>query len=186
MNPNTNVILEQTPGEENSKINHLKTLIYVKKLKKQQQTKHTADDPSLTSTSLRKNSVLRCIESPAGTPPPASQTSPSPGPAPRCVSSTVVYIPVVMTTGLNVQFQWIKVCWQLERISIGRRDEVQTYHERSEAGSPSSYALVGNSFLGVTGLLACHKWLWMVMASTLADKVLAGMWLNCFLSELYL
>lgn len=29
----------------------------------------------------------------------------------------------------------------------GRRDEVQTYHERSEAGiSPSSYALVGSSF----------------------------------------
>jgi len=26
----------------------------------------------------------------------------------------------------------------------------------------------------------------MVIASTLADKVLAGMWLNCFLSELYL
>lgn len=51
---------------------------------------------------------------------------------------------------------------------------------------PIYYALVGKSFLGVTGLLVCHKWLWMVIASTLADKVLAGMWLNCFLSELYL
>ena len=59
---------------------------------------------------------------------------PSPGLSPRCVSSTAVYIPVVMTTGPNVQFQWLEVCWQLERISIGRRDEVQTYHERSEAG----------------------------------------------------
>lgn len=51
---------------------------------------------------------------------------------------------------------------------------------------PIYYALVGKSFLGVTGLLVCHKWLWMVIASTLADNVLAGMWLNCFLSELYL
>lgn len=50
----------------------------------------------------------------------------------------------------------------------------------------AAYALVGKSFLGVTGLLVCHKWLCMVIASTLADKVLAGMWLNCFLSELYL
>lgn len=52
--------------------------------------------------------------------------------------------------------------------------------------SPIYYALVGKSFFGVTGLLVCHRWLWMVIASTLADKVLAGMWLNCFLSELYL
>lgn len=48
------------------------------------------------------------------------------------------------------------------------------------------YALAGSSFLGVAGRLLCHRWLWMVMASTLADSVLAGMWLNCFLSELYL
>lgn len=42
------------------------------------------------------------------------------------------------------------------------------------------------SFLGVPCFLVCHRWLAMVMASTLADMVLAGIWLNCFLSELYL
>lgn len=57
---------------------------------------------------------------------------------------------------------------------------------RTSCEPSRSYALVGSSFLGVTGLLVCHRWLWMVMASTLADNVFAGMWLNCFLSELYL
>lgn len=42
------------------------------------------------------------------------------------------------------------------------------------------------SFLGVPCFLVCHRWLAIVMASTLADMVLAGIWLNCFLSELYL
>lgn len=41
-------------------------------------------------------------------------------------------------------------------------------------------------FFGTAGRLACHKWLWMVRASTLTDMVLAGITLNCFLSELYL
>lgn len=44
----------------------------------------------------------------------------------------------------------------------------------------------GTTFFGVAGFLVCHRWLWMVTASTLADMVLAGIWLNCFLSELYL
>lgn len=41
-------------------------------------------------------------------------------------------------------------------------------------------------FFGNAGRLACHKWLWIVTASTLADMVLAGITVNCFLSELYL
>lgn len=41
-------------------------------------------------------------------------------------------------------------------------------------------------FFGTEGRLGCHKWLWMVSASTLTDMVLAGIRLNCFRSELYL
>lgn len=41
-------------------------------------------------------------------------------------------------------------------------------------------------FFGTVGLLGCHKWLWIVSASTLTDMVLAGIKLNCFRSELYL
>lgn len=41
-------------------------------------------------------------------------------------------------------------------------------------------------FFGTVGLLGCHKWLWIVSASTLTDMVLAGIRLNCFRSELYL
>lgn len=41
-------------------------------------------------------------------------------------------------------------------------------------------------FFGTALLLACHRWLWMVRASTLTDTVLAGMTVNCFRSELYL
>lgn len=41
-------------------------------------------------------------------------------------------------------------------------------------------------FFGAEGRLGCHRWLWMVSASTLTDMVLAGMRLNCFRSELYL
>lgn len=41
-------------------------------------------------------------------------------------------------------------------------------------------------FLGVPCFLFCHRWLAMVIASTLADIVFAGIRLNCFLSELYL
>lgn len=41
-------------------------------------------------------------------------------------------------------------------------------------------------FFGTEVFLACHRWLWMVMASTLTDTVLAGMTVNCFRSELYL
>lgn len=81
--------------------------------------------------------MLCCIEHAAGKPPPVGQAPAISWPvtsARLLYASTAVYIPVVMTTGLNVQFQRIKVCWQLERVSIGRRDEVQTYHECSEAG----------------------------------------------------
>lgn len=103
-------------------------------------------------------------------PPPVSRTPAITWPVTSVCLQHCGHIPVVMTTGPNVQFQWLEVCWQLERISIGRRDEVQTYHERSEAGISQLYALVGSSFFGVTGLLACHKWLWMVIASTLAES----------------
>lgn len=50
----------------------------------------------------------------------------------------------------------------------------------------SFYVLEGSSFLGVIGFLVCYKWLWMVIVLILVDKVLVGMWLNCFLLELYL
>lgn len=96
-----------------------------------------------------------------------------------------VCVPRSMVTGLNVTFGGQKSCWQ-------RRDFCRPEGRRAKPPAafcgPRSrpYAFVGNSFLGVTGLLVCHRWLWMVIASTLADNVLAGMWLNCFLSELYL
>lgn len=82
-----------------------------------------------------------------------------------------------------------KSCWQIRTyFLIGSKYEVQVCHKRGKVPNPppSYYAFAGKSFFGVTGLLLCHKWLWMVIASTLAESVLAGMWLNCFLSELYL
>lgn len=101
-------------------------------------------------------------------------------------SQTLWFTCQLFTTELSVPFQRTEVCWQLERFSTGRKDEVQFTTNVLKQTLPGPYALVGRSFLGVIGLLVCHRWLWMVIASTLADNVLAGMWLNCFLSELYL
>lgn len=109
--------------------------------------------------------------------PPACEPPAHPRPA-VCVLRSMV-------TGLNVTFGRLKSCWQ--RRDLCRQEARSAKPPAASCGPhPRPYARVGSSFLGVTGLLACHRWLWMVIASTLADNVLAGMWLNCFLSELYL
>lgn len=60
-------------------------------------------------------------------------------------------VPRSMVTGLDVAFGGQK--------SAGRRDGEQSHQQRSAAHTPRPYAFVGNSFLGVTGLLVCHRWL---------------------------
>lgn len=78
---------------------------------------------------------------------------------------------------------WPLFVFQLQCFTVG-----QCVHFNNTVKSTSSAVLcyLECSFLGVPCFLVCHRWLAMVMASTLADMVLAGIWLNCFLSELYL
>lgn len=69
---------------------------------------------------------------------------------------------------------------QIEMVRSAKRgDEARWWSEGCQVWT-------GTTFFGVAGFLVCQRWLWMVTASTLADMVLAGIWLNCFLSELYL
>lgn len=57
---------------------------------------------------------------------------------------------------------------------------------REQKVSPAEAYLGVPGFLGVLGLLLCHRCAGMVKASTLIDKVLDGMVVNCLRSELYL